>query len=109
MKKRKAFSISISDLDKINGKFNDQFEVGRALKAFFETEYKKGNFKISYKLPYFNHLELRTQKNVFLEEEILEKYNKFVQDKYGLEKQKEIDNLLSQIFTSLAHEFANNL
>ena len=109
MKKRKTFAILLDDLELLESRFDTQFDLSDALKDYFEESFNKNNFEVIYKIPRSVYEKARTQKNVFLEQSVLDKYNGYIVNRFGIKKRKEMDNYLSRVFTSLSHEYANKM
>jgi len=103
---RKTFVVALVDLEKLNQKFDSQFELSDYLRTKIEESYLAHEFVVSYTMPKSIYDEARTQRSVFFEQQQLQKYNDYVRDAFGLDSQKKIDNKVSQIFTSLVHKLA---
>jgi len=106
---RKTFAIALEDLEILNQKFDSQFELSDYLRLKIEEAYVSEKFVVTYRMPKSMYVEPRTQRSLFLAKNTLQKYNEYVKETFGIDSQKKVENKVSQIFTSLAHDLAQNL
>jgi len=106
MKKRKTFALSEQDDVILKNEYYTQVRVGEQLSKLFEESFKNDKIEIEYKIP---RNVSTIQKNILLEERILNCYQNKIIDKYNPKNKYMLNYLLSQVLSSLAHQLVESL